>query len=659
MSLSGFANQQRGRTRMSKLFADFKTNFEKTKKTEFTLEEYLDMCKTDRMAYAWAVERMLAAIGEPKLVDTSEDSRLSRIFLNRTIKVYDAFKDFYGMEATIERIVSFFMKAAQGLEEKKQVLYLMGPVGSAKSSLAERLKSLMEKMPIYVLKAGDQISPVFESPLGLFDPNVWADRLQEDYGIPRRYLTGLMSPWAVKRLNEEFDGDISKFTVVKLYPSKLKQIAISKVEPGDENNQDISSLVGKVDIRKLAEFSARDTDAYSYAGGLCLANQGVLEFVEMFKAPIKMLHPMLTATQEGNYNGTEAISGIPFQGIILAHSNESEWESFKGNKNNEAFLDRISIVKVPYCLRVTDETKIYQKLLRDSSLDKAPCTPKTLELLSQMSVLSRLIYPENSSLHSKMKVYDGENIKETDPYAKSVQEYRELAGVNEGMTGLSTRWAFKVLSSVFNYDPMEIGANPVHLFRILEDKIVEEQFPKEIEEELREHLQWIKTKYIDFIGNEIQVAYLESYSEYGQNMFDRYIIYADHWIEDKDYRDQESGEMYNRDTLNRELEKIEKPSGIANPKEFRNEVVKYALRYKANHGKYPKWNSYEKLKEVIEKKMFSNISDLLPVISFEKKSSEEHEKKHKDFVQRMKEKGYSERQTRIIVDWFMKVQKSN
>ena len=172
----------------------------------------------------------------------------------------------------------------------------------------------MESNPIYVLKG----SPVNESPLGLFPPEHYAQILQDEYGIPRRYLTGIMSPWALKRLSE-FGGDLGKFRVVRVMPSVLRQVAITKTEPGDENNQDISSLVGKVDIRKLEQFAQNDPDAYSYSGGLCLANQGLLEFVEMFKAPIKMLHPLLTATQEGNFKGTEGFSAIPFNGVIVAH----------------------------------------------------------------------------------------------------------------------------------------------------------------------------------------------------------------------------------------------------------------------------------------------------------------------------------------------------
>ncbi len=183
--------------------------------------------------------------------------RLGRIFLNRTIRVYPAFAEFHGMEETIERIVGFFRHAAQGLEERKQVLYLLGPVGGGKSSLGERLKALMEREPIYVLKAGDELSPVFESPLGLFDPDTMGQMLLDEIRHPAPCADGIASPWALKRL-EEWDGDLQRFRVVKLYPSRRKQIAVAKTEPGDDNNQDISALVGKVDIRKLESYSQND-----------------------------------------------------------------------------------------------------------------------------------------------------------------------------------------------------------------------------------------------------------------------------------------------------------------------------------------------------------------------------------------------------------------
>ncbi|MDW7691280.1 PrkA family serine protein kinase [Flammeovirgaceae bacterium SG7u.111] len=633
-----------------------RTNYS-TEVNEISVAEYLELCKENHDVYAKPAERILKAIGKPKTIDTRDDPKLSRIFSNKKIKIYPAFKDFFGMETTIEQIVSYFRHSAQGLEEKKQILYLMGPVGGGKSSLAEKIKELIQEYPIYVLKAQNQVSPVFESPLGLFAD--YRSEMEKEYKIPSRYIPISMSPWANKRLRE-YHGDVNQFKVVKLYPSVQNQIAISKTEPGDENNQDISTLVGKVDIRKLAEYQQSDPDAYSYTGGLCLANQGVLEFVEMFKAPIKVLNPMLTATQENNYKGTEPIGAIPFDGLILAHSNESEWQKFTTDKKNEAFLDRIYKVQVPYCLRIDEEVKIYEKLIRESSLKEAVCAPKTLELLAQFSVMTRMNEPENSSIFSKLRVYNGETLKETDPNAKSLQEYKDEAGINEGMTGISTRFAFKVLSKVFNYDGEEIAANPVHLLYVLEQEVVRLQLNKDTEDRYLHIIKAIlASKYAEFIADEIQKAYIESYSTYGQNIFEKYVIYADYWMQRNDYRDQDSGEVFDRRMLNEELEKIEKPAGIANPKDFRSEVTNFTLRYKAsNNGKMPRWDAYEKIKNVIEKKIFTNTEDLLPVISFTAKTNKDDEKKHMDFIRRMTERGYTKRQIRILVDWFMRVRKT-
>src|ERR1700709_2282625 len=229
---------------------NFLTRYETKREEELSIEEYLDLCKREPLTYATAAERMLAAIREPEMVDTRHDQRLSRIFGNKVIRSYPAFKDFYGLEEPIEQVVSHFRHAAQGLEEKKQILYLSGPVGGGKSSIAERLKQLMEQVPFYAIKG----SPVNESPLGLFDPLEDGPLLEKEYGIPARYLNRILSPWAVKRLEED-GGDICKIKSVHAFPGGLERIGVAKTEPGDENNQDISALVGKVDIRKLETFA--------------------------------------------------------------------------------------------------------------------------------------------------------------------------------------------------------------------------------------------------------------------------------------------------------------------------------------------------------------------------------------------------------------------
>ncbi|TWU34504.1 PrkA family serine protein kinase [Novipirellula artificiosorum] len=646
-------------TNQNDILALYSETYEKSKQVKLSLKEYLETASKDPLLYASAAERMVNAIGEPTLVDTSKDTRLGRIFMNRTIKTYDSFRHFYGLEETIERIVGYFRHAAQGLEERKQILYMLGPVGGGKSSLSEEIKRLMEKQPVYVLCADDEISPIYESPLGLFDRATMGSLLEDQYGIAQRRLPGYMSPWAVKRL-DEFGGDISKFSVVRVTPSEQRRCCVAKTEPGDENNQDISSLVGKVDIRKLEHFGQDDADAYSYTGGLNRTTQGLMEFVEMFKAPLKMLHPLLTATQDGTYVGTENVGAMPYQGIIVAHSNESEWESFKANRNNEAFLDRICVVKVPYCLRVSEERMIYDKLIANSELGEAPCAPDTLEMMARFSVLTRLKEHENSSLYAKLRVYDGESLKDTDPQARTVQEYHDAAGVSEGMEGVSTRFAYKILSETFNFDTAEVAADPVHLMYVLEQSIRREQLPEDVEKRFIEFVkEELATRYADFIGNEIRKAYLESYHSYGQNLFDRYISYADAWIDDQDFKDPDTGQLMDREVLNGELEKIEHPAGIANTKDFRYEVVKFALRARAKKdGRNPSWTSYEKIRDVIEKRMFSQIEELLPVISFGAKKDSDAEQKHHEFVDRMTQRGYTPRQVRRLVDWYMRVSKS-
>lgn len=635
------------------VFKKYKDKFKSHKPTKMTMTQYISLLESDESVRRNPFERMLAAIGEPEIMDTSMNVRSSKIFGNRLVKHYKPFANFYGMEEVIERIVSYFKFAAQGLEESRQILYLLGPVGGGKSSLAEKLKQLMAQEPIYVLADADgNMSPTYETPLAVFEA--------EDFpSIPTRYFKYELSPWAVKRL-AEYDGDISKFTVVKTYPNESKQIALSKTEPGDDNNQDISALVGKTNIRKLEYFDQNDPDSYSYSGGLNKSNQGLLEFVEMFKAPIKILHPLLTATQEGDYNATEGLPSLPFEGIILAHSNESEWDAFKKDKKNEAFIDRVYIVKVPYCLRVDEEVEIYKKLINGSDLSTKPLAPNTLELLAKMFILTRLEEPENSTIWSKLKVYNGDNIKDKDPHAKSIHDYRSDSSKMEGFEGLSTRLAYKVLSEVFNYDSSEIAANPVHLFAVLEKVIYNEHLNDTTEQRYMGYLNdYIKIPYVEHIGKEIQECYLDSYSEYGQNLFDRYITYADFWLQDQDYRDPETGQILDRGVLAEELEKIEVPAEVSNPKDFRNEVVNFCLHYRAeNKGKNPKWTSYAKLKNVIERSMFNKTEDLLPVISFHGHKNKENAVKHQDFIKRMVDKGYTEKQVKLLCEWYTRSKKA-
>jgi len=631
-----------------------------------SLDTYFELCKTTPLAYASAAERMVLAIGAARIKDTSDDKRLSRIHSNKKIRVYDAFKDFYGAEEGIERIAAFFRNNAAGLEESKQILYLKGPVGGGKSSIAERLKALMQKFPIFVLYDPSEkneelkMSPVLESPLGLFNLLEHGEMLEAEFGIAPRYLNTVMSGWAQQKL-QEFGGDVTKFSVIKLYPNKDSQLGIMKVEPGDENNQDVSVLIGKTDLRKLEKLPQNHPYAYSYSGGLNRTNQGLLDFAEMFKANIKTLNPLLMATQEHNYNGTEAIPAMPYTGIIMAHSNESEWFAFRNNKTNEAFLDRVYIVDIPYCLRVDEEVQIYEKMLHGSSLAKAPIAPGTLKMLAQWSILTRLKTPENSTIYAKLKVYNGENVKDTMPNAKSLEEYRDAAGIEEGMSGMSTRFAFKVLSAVYDLRPEEQQANPIDLMFVIEQATLKEALPEETRAKFMTYIKdFLQPKYFEFVEKELRTAYLESYRSFGQNMFERYVLFADAWLDDSQCRDPETHTMLNREMLNGKLEEIEKAAGITNAKDFRNEIVNYVLKYKAKHeGIAPAWDAYEKIKAVIEKRMFSATEQIMPVIAFGPKQDKDTQEKHDGFVTRMVEKGYTENQVKVLVSWFTNNRKSS
>ena len=644
-------------TSLSKVSSGFAAKFAKPE--VMSLEAYLELCKTVPSAYATAAERMVAAIGTPELIDTSENSRLSRIHSNKKIRVYSAFKDFFGAEDAVERIAAYFRNSAAGLEESKQILYLKGPVGGGKSSLAERLKDLMQKFPVYVLYDSAEknpelaVSPVFESPLGLFNAAEHGEWLSNEFGIPKRYLNTVMSGWALEKL-QEFDGDLSRFSVMKLYPNKERQIGIMKVEPGDENNQDVSVLIGKTDLRKLEKLAQNHPYAYSYSGGLNRTNQGLMDFAEMFKANIKTLNPLLMATQEHNYQGTEAIPALPYTGVIMAHSNESEWFAFRNNKTNEAFLDRVYIVDVPYCLRVDEEIKIYEKMIGGSSLSEAPMAPGTLAMLAQWSILTRLKEPDNSTIYAKLRVYNGENIKDTMPNAKSLEEYRSVAGIDEGMSGMSTRFAFKVLSSVYDLRPEERQANPIDLMFVIEEAIRKEALPEETHNRYMSFIKnYLQPKYFEFVEKELRTAYLESYRSFGQNMFERYVMFADAWLEDAQCRDPETHTMLNRALLNQKLEEIEKAAHIVNAKDFRNEIVNFTLKFKAkNEGHAPAWDSYEKIKAVIEKRMFSATEQIMPVIAFGPKQDKDTQEKHDGFVSRMVERGYTPEQVKILVSWF-------
>lgn len=638
------------------IFDDLIATDRETQEVEMTMEEYLELCKADPSAYANPWQRLLKAIGEPEIIDFSKEPKLRQVFEGMPTVRYPGLADFYGIEDSLQKVVAAIRSGAQGGEESKQILYLLGPVGSSKSSLAKRLAELMEEQPFYMIKG----SPVFDNPLKALDFRRYGKTIEQHYHIDPLLLKGTLSPWANKRLTE-FGRDWRKFKVVKVYPSINAQRGISRVEASDKNNKDVSSIVGKVDMSKLEDGMAQhDADAYGYFGGLNRGNRGMMEYVEMFKDPIDTLNPLLGATQDRQYNGTEGIGALPFEGIILAHSNEAEWDKFCNDRTNEALIDRCKIIKVPYTLRVSAELDIYKKYIRENQLRHAPCAPGTLEMQSTFAVQSRLMPPKDGgNIETKMKIYDGE--RTNDPKPKTIAAYRKEAydaKAREGMTGWSVRDSFKALSDTFNLHAAESGevsATPVDLMYVLNLMIRN----KDLLDETRDrYLALIETKlkpeYAKSLDAQIKEALVESFSSYGQNLFERYVRYAELSLEEyEDHIDPITKSPIKKADIEKELQAIEKPAGIMNATGFRNDIVRFVTRYQRdNENKMPDWTTYKKFAEAIQSKIFSSTKELMPLISFGPKGSTEDAKKHADFVDRMVARGYPRKALPQIVQWY-------
>ena len=649
------------------IFDQYFDDYQEPEAADMSLEEYLELCKADPSAYANVYERLLKAIGEPQIIDYTKEPKLKSVFEGLAVPRYPGFEGFYGMEDAAKQIVSFIRHAAQGLEESKQILYLLGPVGGGKSSVAKRMTELLEQEPFYAIVG----SPIHDNPLSAFNLPVinkipaYRKSLQKDYHIPARYLDTQPSPWLLEQQKLHGRDILKKLRVVKLYPSRLAQCAISRVEAGDKNNQDVTAIIGKVDISKLDRgLSQHDPRAYGYSGGLNRGNRGIMEYVEMFKSPIDTLNPLLAATQDRQYNGAEAIGALPFEGIILAHSNEAEWGKFKNDKTNEAFIDRCAIIKVPYTLRVSEEHKIYKAYIENSELCKAPCAPGTLEIQAKFAVLTRLADSADKSLklETKMKVYDGQNMKTTDAKAKTLQEYRQEAfeaNAREGMTGWSVRDSFKAISTCFNLHAAEgeISASPIDLMFILDRMVKAQDLPKETRERYLLIIEkMVKPEYAKAVAKEINEALMESHNDYGQGIFERYVKYAEMSLEeDEDHIDPETKSVINKAAIEKILQSIEKPAGIPNAVSFRNEVVRFVQRMQLkNNGQMPDWKEYKKFADAIQTKITASTKDLQELISFTPTGDSEKDKKHGEFVERMVKRGYTPRQVRQVVEWHNK-----
>jgi serine protein kinase len=596
---------------------------------------YIEKIKEDPTITKLAHARVYDIIMKPGCRDIHEsgDPHVKRLYKDETLKVYDFFADeFFGIEKTVSQIVRYFHAASLKGEESRQVLYFMGPVGSGKSSLAEKVHRGLEAAdPIYAIEG----CPMFEEPLHLI-PRHLRKEFEKMLGL---HIEGDLCPVCRFRLKEEFNGKYEEFPIAAVEFSKRARVGIGVVPPVDPNNQDTSVLIGSEDISKLDLYSEGDPRVLELNGALNVGNRGVVEFIEVFKNEIEYLHCMITATQEKVVPAPGRHGLVYVDTVIVAHSNEAEWQKFKSDHTNEAILDRIVVIRVPYNLRLSEEVKIYQKIIRNSDF-RAHVAPHTLEVASMFAILSRLETTNKCDLMTKLKLYNGEEVIEKGRTKKvDIQELRDGAK-REGMSGISTRFIMKALDNALSDNAGGNCINPINVREALINMVKEADLPDDARKQYLESLQdTLHKEYLEILEKEITRAFVYSYQEQAESLFQNYLDHAEAYVNKSKVKDRNTKEELAPDEGF--LKSIEEQIAIIGSAAdgFRQEVIAYL--WAANRrGEKIDYRSYEPLKEAIEKKLISSVRDLSRVITKSRMRDEEQSEKYNAMVKNLLENGY-------------------
>src|SRR6476469_1015183 len=596
---------------------------------------YLEKVKADPTIAKLSHARTYDTIMKRGVRDIHEnsDAHVKRLYKDESIKLYDFFTDeFFGIEKTVSQIVRYFHAASLKGEESRQVLYLMGPVGSGKSPLVEKLhRGLEESQPFYAIEG----CPMFEEPLHLI-PRHLRKEFEKMLGV---HIEGDLCPVCRYKLVHEYAGKYEEFPICTAEFSKRSRVGIGVVPPVDPNNQDTSVLIGSEDISKLDKYSEGDPRVLELNGAFNVGNRGMVEFIEVFKNETEYLHAMITATQEKFVPAPGRHGTIYVDSVIVAHSNEAEWQKFKADHTNEAILDRIVVVKVPYNLRLSEEVKIYQKIIRHSDF-RAHVAPHTLEIASMVAILSRLEPTAKCDLVTKLKLYDGEEVVEKGKTKKiDVQELREDAK-REGMSGISTRFIMKALDNALSDNIDGNCINPINVREALIGMVKEGDLPDDSRKQYLEFLQdTLHKEYLDLLEKEITRAFVYSYQEQAEALFQNYLDHAEAYVNKTKVKDRNTKEELAPDEGF--MKSIEEQIAIIGSAAdgFRQEVIAYL--WAANRrGEKIDYRSYEPLKEAIEKKLISSVRDLSRVITKARMRDEEQSEKYDAMVKNLLEHGY-------------------
>jgi len=603
-------------------------DMEQRLKWEGTFAEYLEMLKE---------EPLVAQTAHSRIYNMIKDAGIEEVNGKKTYSFFN--NNLYGLEEALERLVEeYFHPAAKRLDVKKRILLLMGPVSGGKSTLVTMLKRGLENYSrsdqgaIYAIKG----CPMHEDPLHLIPNHLREDFFQE-YGVR---IEGNLSPLNLMRLEQEFGGRIEDVMVERVFLSEDRRVGIGTFSPSDPKSQDIADLTGSIDFSTIAQFgSESDPRAYRFDGELNKANRGMMEFQEMLKCDEKFLWHLLSLTQEGNFKaGRFAL--ISADELIIAHTNETEYRSFINNKKNEALHSRIIVMPIPYNLRVSEEERIYQKMISESDVSNVHIAPHTLRVAAMFTILTRLKEPKRGDIDlvKKMRLYDGEMVEgyNTVDLEELKKEY-----LDEGMHGIDPRYVINRISSTIIRKEIP-SINALDVLRSLKDGL--DQHPSISNEDRERYMNFIsiaRKEYDDIAKQEVQKAFVYSYEESAKTLMDNYLDNVEAYCNKNKLRDPLTGEEMNPDE--KLMRSIEEQIGISEnaKKAFREEILIRISAY-ARKGKRFDYNSHERLKEAIQKKLFSDLKDVVKITTSTKTPDERQLKKINDVVSRLvDEYGYN------------------
>ncbi|MGA3599955.1 PrkA family serine protein kinase [Lysinibacillus agricola] len=555
-------------------------------------------------------------------------------------KMYEFFgQEIFGLETAIERLVEeYFHPAARRLDVRKRILLLMGPVSGGKSTIVTLLKRGLEQFSrtdegaVFAIKG----CPMHEDPLHLI-PHHLRNDFYEEYGIR---IEGSLSPLNTMRLEKEYDGRIENVMIERITFSEDKRVGIGTFTPSDPKSQDIADLTGSIDFSTIGEFgSESDPRAYRFDGELNKANRGMMEFQEMLKLDEKFLWNLLSLTQEGNFKaGRFAL--ISADELIVAHTNETEYRSFISNKKNEALHSRIIVMPIPYNLKVSQEELIYEKMIKESDMAHVHIAPHALKAAAIFSVLTRLEVPKKQGvdLIKKMRLYDGENVEGFN--SVDLEELKKEFP-NEGMNGIDPRYIINRISSAIIRKEVP-SINALDVLRALKDGL--DQHASISQEDREKYMNYIavaRREYDDIAKNEVQKAFVYSYEESAKTLMNNYLDNVEAFCNKNKILDPLTGEEMNPDE--KLMRSIEEQIGISEnaKKAFREEILIRISAY-ARKGKRFDYNSHERLREAIQKKLFADLKDVVKITTSSKMPDESQLKKINEVVARLvDEHGYN------------------